>query len=80
MRRVASRSTIPSLCVGFHPAEHDGDAPLRWTAGRARLPASLWEGIDDDTFLRVDLTIPALPRWVAPAAAVAHDEPVQLMA
>ncbi len=41
-RRVASRSTIPRLCVGFHAVECDGDAAWRWTAGRARLPASLW--------------------------------------
>ncbi len=57
----------PRLCVGFHAVERDGDAAWRWTAGRARLPASLWEGLDDDTFLRVDLAGPALPRWVAPA-------------
>ncbi len=57
----------PRLCVGFHAVERDGDTAWRWTAGRARLPASLWEGLDDDTFLRVDLAGPALPRWVAPA-------------
>ncbi len=55
------------LCVGFHEVERDGDTAWRWTAGRARLPASLWEGLDEDTFLRVDLACPALPRWVAPA-------------
>ncbi len=57
----------PRLCVGFHAVERDGDAAWRWTAGRARLPASLWEGRDGDTFLRLDLVGPALPRWVAPA-------------
>ena len=57
----------PQLCVGFHAVERDGDSAWRWTAGRARLPASLWEGLDGDTFLRVDLAGPALPRWVAPA-------------
>ena len=58
----------PRLCVGFHDVEGDGDATWRWTAGRARLPASLWEGVADDAFLRIDLAGPALPRCVAPAA------------
>ncbi len=57
----------PRLCVGFHPLECDGDAAWRWTAGRARLPASLWGSLEDDTFLRVDLAGSALPRWIAPA-------------
>ena len=56
----------PRLCVGFHEVERDGDAAWRWTAGRARLPTSLWEGLESDAFLRVDLAMPALPRWVAP--------------
>ena len=60
----------PQLCVGFHAVERDGDSAWRWTAGRARLPASLWEGRDGDTFLRVDLAGPMLPRWVAPAVRV----------
>ena len=55
----------PWLCVGFHHLE---DGPQRWTAGRARLPAELWHGCRGSFFLRVDLTRPALPRWVAPAA------------
>ncbi len=55
----------PRLCVGFHNVERDGDAAWRWTAGRARLPASLWEGMDDDFFLRIDFASLALPRWVA---------------
>ncbi len=70
----------PRLCVGFHEVERDGDATWRWTAGRARLPASLWERMEGETFLRVDLAGPALPRWVAPAAEVAHVEPLKLMA
>ena len=55
----------PTLDVGFHEIE---DGPQRWTRGRARLPASLWDGHRGSTFLRVDLTRPALPRWIAPAA------------
>ncbi len=70
----------PRLCVGFHAVERGGASVWRWTAGRARLPASLWEGLDDDTFLRVDLAGPALPRWVAPAAAVTQVEPLRLQA
>lgn len=54
------------LCVGFHSVEQVRDATLRCTAGRARLPASSWEGSEGDTFLRVDLARSALPRWVAP--------------
>ncbi len=57
----------PRLCIGFHAVERDGDAAWRWTAGRARLPASLWDGLEENAFLRVDLAGPALPRWVAPA-------------
>ena len=62
----------PRLCVGFHTVEGDGERTWRWTAGRARLPASLWDGLDDDVFLRVELNQQALPRWVAPA--VAYDD------
>ncbi len=64
----------PCLCVGFHPVEWDGDRAKRWTAGRARLPASLWDDGDGEVFLRVDLAGPALPRWVAPAAASHPDD------
>ncbi len=67
----------PQLCVGFHAVERDGDSAWRWTAGRARLPASLWEGRDGDTFLRVDLARPALPRRVAPCCAA--DDNVALL-
>ena len=51
------------LCVGFHPLE---DGTHRWTAGRARLPATLWAGCRESFFLRVDLAAPALARWIAP--------------
>ena len=57
----------PRLCVGFHAIE---DGPQRWTAGRARLPAELWEGCRGSVFLRVDLTCPALPKWAAPYTSV----------
>ena len=70
----------PSLCIGFHVVEREGDVAWRWTAGRARLPASLWEGLDGDTFLRVDLATTPLPRWIAPAAAAAQVEPLKLTA
>ena len=57
----------PRLCVGFHHVE---DGPQRWTSGRARLPVSLWEECRSTFFLRVDLTRPSLPRWVAPLVRV----------
>lgn len=50
-----------NLRVGFHDAE---DGPQRWTDGRAQLPSELWNSCAGDFFLRVDLTRPALPRWV----------------
>ena len=52
------------LCVGFHAPEA---GPQRWTAGRARLPAALWEGCRGSFFIRIDLARPALPRWGRPA-------------
>ncbi len=55
----------PLLSVGFHNAE---EGPQRWTTGRARLPTELWDGCKGSFFLRVELTRPALPRWVKPAA------------
>ena len=60
------------LTEGFYPAE---DA-FRWTKGRARLPATLWEGCRGMFFLRVDLAMAAAPRWIAPEAAkpaIEHD-------
>ena len=70
------RSTVepsdPRLADGFHPAE----GTLRWTMGRARLPATLWEGCRGMFFLRVDLASATGPRWMAPEAtkpAMAHD-------
>ena len=50
----------PLLSSGFHRPEEG----WRWTAGRAYLPAALWDGDRDGFFLRVQLTSPALPRWV----------------
>ena len=63
------------LCVGFHHLE---DGPQRWTAGRARLPNELWDGCDGGFFLRIDLTRPALSRWVRPAAKVDMDRHVAM--
>ena len=54
----------PLLSVGFHNIE---DGPQRWTCGRSRLAASIWQDCRGSFFLRVELTRPALPRWVAPA-------------
>lgn len=58
----------PRLGEGFHSVEQDGPTKWRWSAGRARLPASLWEGVDVDFYLRVDCSSPPLPLWVAPTA------------
>ncbi|MEE7463652.1 hypothetical protein MFUR16E_21670 [Methylobacterium fujisawaense] len=52
----------PLLSEGFHALSPDH----RWTAGRARIPAELLAGLEGSVFLRVDLNVPALPRWVAP--------------
>lgn len=69
----------PRLCVGFHAVEGDGDVIWRWTAGRGRLPDSLWEGIDGEFVLRVRMAGPMLARWVPPIAASAHrDRPLAL--
>ncbi len=67
------------LCIGFHAVERSGDAVWRWTAGRARLPASLWDGLEENAFLRVDLAFPALPRWVAPAQVSDRDAMVECL-
>ena len=61
----------PLLCAGFHSLE---DGPRRWTTGRARLPSEAWEGCRGTFFLRVELTRPALPRWVAMATHEAGDD------
>ena len=55
----------PLLCVGFHTMSPGH----RWTAGRARFPAALFDGLEGPVFLRLDLGAPALPRWVAPGIA-----------
>ena len=65
----------PLLSVGFHDIE---EGPQRWTCGRARLPLDLWDGCRGSFFLRVDLTRPALPRWVAPCAARRGEGSVRL--
>ena len=55
----------PRLCVGFHAVE---PGPFRWTTGRARLPAELWQDCQDAFFLCIDVTQPPLPRWSPPPA------------
>lgn len=52
----------PELCDGFHKFE----GHCRWTAGRSRLPAALFEGFDGMVVLRIELARAALPRWIAP--------------
>ncbi len=64
----------PRLSAGFHHLE---EGPQRWTCGRARLPTSLWEGCRGSFFLRVELTRPALPRWVVPGVTI-HENQVAL--
>jgi type VI protein secretion system component Hcp len=49
----------PLLRIGFHAFEEG----WRWTAGRALLPAAVWNGHKEGFFLLVQLTGPALPRW-----------------
>ncbi len=53
----------PLLSAGFHDIE---EGPQRWTAGRSRLPVELWKCRKESFFLRVELTRPALPMWIAP--------------
>ena len=55
------------LCIGFQEPE----GALRWTTGRARLPASLWEGCEGHAFVRVYLAGPPLPRRVRPGSTSA---------
>ena len=52
----------PCLGFGFHPVEREGDATWRWTTGHARLPAKLWDGVNDTVFLRIDFARSLLPR------------------
>jgi hypothetical protein len=46
---------------------HDAEGGHRWTAGRARLPAALWENCRGAVTLRLSLCAAAVPRWIAPA-------------
>jgi hypothetical protein len=61
----------PRLSVGFGDLERDGALTWRWSLGRALLPATLWDGVEGEVFLRIDLVSPALPRWMAPPASIA---------
>ena len=67
-----------TLGHGFHEVEYSGETATRWTNGRARLPASLWDGCRGHFFLRVGLANGAVARWVAPAQDTAA--PVALRA
>ena len=66
----AIKADHPLISVGFHSIE---EGPQRWTAGRSRLPSQLWEDCRGSFFLRVELTRPAVPKWVAPKAAVSEN-------
>ena len=68
----------PRLCVGFHDVESDGVTRWRWTAGRARLPASMWSGATSDVFLHVNLAGATLPRWIAPSDTEVGDTWIKL--
>lgn len=52
----------PLLGVGVYGIENS----RRWTAGRAHLPAGLWDKCPDEFFLLVEIVGPALPRWAKP--------------
>jgi hypothetical protein len=55
-----------ALHVGFHEIE---PGPHRWTTGRAELPEALWADCHGSFFLRVELAMRAMPRWVAPTCS-----------
>ena len=70
----------PRLCVGFHGVEHEGEIKRRWTAGCALLPASLWDGVQGEFFLRIELAFAALPRWAAPVPVASAEVLPRLVA
>lgn len=51
---------------GFHYVE---DGRRRWTAGRAHLPSSLWEGYGGILRLTFEFAGPAVPRWIPPQSS-----------
>jgi Hint domain len=53
----------PLLGDGLYQIE---DSRRRWTAGRALLPAALWDRCREEFFLLVDTACPALSRWTKP--------------
>ena len=67
----------PLLCIGFHAVE---EGYRRWTSGRAKLPAALWESCKDGFYLRIDLAGMPLPRWTAPTAETASVEELSIVA
>ncbi|WP_380785415.1 Hint domain-containing protein [Sphingomonas sp. R86521] len=62
------------LCVGFHGIETEDT--WRWTAGKSRLPAKLWEGCKDIAIFRISFAAPCLPRWAPPQRPKADVEDV----
>jgi hypothetical protein len=53
----------PLLGDGLHDVE---ESCRRWTAGRARLPAALWNRVQGEFFLLFEIAGPTLPRWIKP--------------
>ncbi|GES44391.1 hypothetical protein RsS62_36430 [Rhizobium dioscoreae] len=51
---------------GFHYVE---DGRRRWTAGRAHLPSSLWEGYGGILRLTFEFAGPAVPHWIPPQSS-----------
>ena len=63
-RDVAIDDTL--LCVGFYGVEDDR---FRWTAGRALLPTSLWQGRGHGSYLRMTFAGAPIARWQRPVEA-----------
>jgi hypothetical protein len=61
----------PALGEGFHGVELNGDEALRWTDGRADLPASLWEGCKGQVILTLAFNRTSGWAWSAPQAPLA---------
>lgn len=56
----------PMLRQGFHAPEVQNDVVLRWTNGRCRLPAELWDRCAGEFFLKVTLSSNTTTGWMAP--------------
>jgi hypothetical protein len=66
--RVRNRITPDhaALGEGFHGVELNGEAALRWTNGRADLPAVLWEGCKGQAILTLAFNRAGGWAWSAP--------------